>query len=136
MTIKFLSIVIFTFSLGLLLLGIVTWWIERPPRRRLGILMMISGVLIATVYAFLGSRLSIALLGRLIITIDLPRLMMTAMLYTVGVVVGLGLAGALFLWISQRMVQPTRLARQMALFLLLVLGTALLISYVAVQISR
>ncbi|MGC9398711.1 MAG: hypothetical protein ACP5HM_06205 [Anaerolineae bacterium] len=135
MAIEFLSIVIFTFALGLVMLGAVTWWMERAPRRNFGLAMIVSGLLIAVGYAFLGSRLSIALFGRLIVTIDLPQLMMTAMLYTTGVLTGLGIAGALFLWISRRFVQPTRLARQLALFLILVLLVALLVSYLAVQLS-
>lgn len=135
MAVEFLSIVIFTFALGLTLLGAVTWWMERAPRRNFGLVMIISGLMITVGYAFLGSRFSIALFDRLIITIDLPRLMMTAILYTTGVVVGLGIAGALFLWVSRRFVQPTQLERRLALFLILVLLVALIVSTLAVQFS-
>ncbi len=136
MAIKFLSIVIFTFALGLFLLGIVTWWIEQGRKRNLGLIMIFSGLLVAAGYAFLGSRFSIALLGRLIITVDLPALMATAILYTLGVLLGLALAGGLFLWISGRLIQPTRLERQMAVFVLMILLIALAISIIAVQISK
>ncbi len=135
MAVEFLSIVIFTFALGITLLGAVTWWMERAPRRNFGLFMIASGLVSAIGYAFLGSRFSIALFGRLIITIDLPRLMMTAIIYTTGVVVGLGVASALFLWISRRFVQPTRLERQLALFLILVLLIALIVSTLAMQLS-
>ncbi|MBN1260192.1 MAG: hypothetical protein JXB35_05885 [Anaerolineae bacterium] len=135
MAIAFLSIVIFTFALGLLLLGGVTWWIERERRRYLGLVMMISGVVIAIGYAFLGSRFSIAAFGRLIITVDLPRLMQTAIVYTLGVLGGLGLAGGLFLWVSGRLVHPTPFARQLAWFVLITLLVALVISVIAARIS-
>ena len=136
MAIEFLSIVIFTFALALLVLGAVTWWIERGRRRTLGALMVGSALLIAVVYAFLGSRFSIALFGHLIVTVDLPRLMATAITYTIGVLVGVGLAGGVFLWISGRLLKPTRLERQLATFIGIVLLVALVISMIAVRISR
>jgi len=136
MAIEFLSIVIFTFALALLGLGVFTWWIERDRRRNLGILMMISALLIAACYAFLGSRFSIALFGRLIITIDLPQLMATAIVYTIGVLMGFGLAGGAFLWVSGRLVRATGLVRKLAIFITVILAIALAISVIAVQISH
>ncbi|MFP4394063.1 MAG: hypothetical protein ACLFTI_02270 [Anaerolineales bacterium] len=136
MATEFLSIVIFSFALALGVLGAVTWWIERDRRRWLGGLMMGSALLIALGYAFLGSRFSIALFGRLIIAVDLPRLMTTAILYTIGVLLGVGLGGGVFLWISGRLIQPTRLERQLAAFIGVVLVVALIISLIAVQMSR
>jgi hypothetical protein len=136
MATEFLSIVIFSFALALGVLGAVTWWIERDRRRWLGGLMMVSALLIAFGYAFLGSRLSIALFGRLIIAVDLPRLMTTAIMYTIGVLLGVGLAGGVFLWISGRLIEPTRLERQLAAFIGVVLVVALIISLIAVQLSR
>ena len=136
MAIEFLSIVIFTFALALLGLGAFTWWIERDKRRNLGILMMVSALLIAACYAFLGSRFSIALFGRLIITIDLPQLMATAIVYTIGVLMGFGLAGGAFLWISGRLVKTTGLERKLAIFIAVILTIALVISVIAVQISH
>lgn len=136
MTIEFLSIVIFTFALALIGLGLVTWWIERAPRKILGLAMIGSGLLIAVAYAFLGSRFALTLFGRLIVTVDLPRLMVTAVVYTIGLLSGLGLAGGVFLWISGRLVKPTPLERQIALFLGIILLVTLLISLVAIRISR
>lgn len=136
MAIEFLSIVIFTFALALLGLGAFTWWIERGKRRNLGILMMVSALLISACYAFLGSRFSIAAFGRLIITIDLPQLMATAIIYTIGVLMGFGLAGGAFLWISGRLVKTTGLERKLSFFVTVILAIALLISVIAVQISH
>ncbi len=136
MAIEFLSIVVFTFALALLVLGAITWWIERGRRQTLGMLMMGSALVIAAAYAFLGSRFAISVFGRLIITVDLPRLMATAMTYTIGVLLGFGLAGGVFLWISGRMVEPTRLERRLATFIVIVLLVALAISSIAVHISH
>ncbi len=136
MAIEFLSILIFTFALALLGLGAITWFVDRGSRRTLGILMIVSALLIAGAYAFLGSRFSIAVFGRLIITIDLPRLMTTAVVYTIGVLMGLGLAGGTFLWISGRLVRPTGLERKLAIFIAITLVIALIISLIAVQISH
>jgi len=136
MAIEFLSIVVFTFALALLVLGAVTWWIERGRKQTLGMLMMVSALVIAGGYAFLGSRFAIAVFGQLIITVDLPRLMATAMVYTIGVLLGFGLAGGAFLWISGRLVEPTRLERQLVTFIVVVLLVALVISIIAVRISH
>ncbi|MBP8862851.1 MAG: hypothetical protein KBH71_01205 [Anaerolineae bacterium] len=136
MLIELLSIIIFTFALALFLLGGFTLWIEKARRRMLGVVMMLSALLVAGGYAFLGSRFSIALLGRLIILVDLPRLMATALVYTSGVLIGLALAGGLFLWISGRIVRPTRLERYLALFVGVTLLIGLLISLMAIAVSR
>ncbi len=136
MLIELLSIIVFTFAFGLVLLGAVTWWMEEDRRRYFGVAMVVVGLLIGAVYAFLGSRLAIAVFGRLIITVDLPRLMLTAIIHTVGVLSGLGLAALLFLWVSRNLVLPTRRERHMALFLALVLIIALAISALAVTFSR
>ncbi len=136
MALEFLSILIFTFALALLGLGLITWFMEREKRRTLGILMMGLALIIAGSYAFLGSRYAIALFGRLIITIDLPRLMATAVVYTIGMVAGFGLAGAVFLWVSGRLVKPTRLERKLAIFVGITLAIALAVSAIAVRISH
>jgi hypothetical protein len=136
MAIEFLSILIFSFALVTLGLGAVTWFIERGTRRTLGLLMMGSALIIAIGYAFLGSRFALAVFGRLIITIDLPRLMTTAIIYTIGVLMGFGLAGGVFLWISGRLVKPTGLERKLAIFVTLTLAIALAISLIAVHLSR
>jgi hypothetical protein len=136
MAIEFLSIVIFTFALALFILGAFTIWMERRRRRILGILMLVCALIIAGGYAFLGSRFSIAAFGRLIVTIDLPRLMTTAIVYTIGVLVGFGVGAGVFLWISGRLIKPTRMERQLAAFIALILIIALAISLLAVQISH
>ncbi len=136
MAIEFLSIVIFTFSLTLWVLGVVTWWIERGQKRQVGVLLLLSAVLIATAYTFLGSRFSIALFGRLIVAVNLPRLWATAIVYTIGVLGGIGLAGGIFLWISGRLIRPTQLERQMAIYVSVILLVALLISLIAARISH
>ena len=135
MLIELLSIIIFTFALALFLLGGFTLWIEKARRRTLGLVMMLSALIIAVGYAFLGSRFSIALLGRLIIAVDLPRLMATAVVYTVGVLAGLALAAGPFLWISGRIIRPTRLERYLAAFVAITLLIGLLISLLAIAIS-
>jgi hypothetical protein len=135
MLIKSLSIIVFTFTLSLVMLGAVTWWMERGRKRVLGVVMMVSGLSIATGYAFLGSRFAIALFGRLVITVDLPHLMAEAVIYTLSMLLGGVLAGGLFLWISGRLVQPTRLERHIGLFVLVVLVIALIISWIAILLS-
>lgn len=136
MAIEFLSIVIFTFALALLGLGVFTWWMERGRQRTVGVMMMALALLIAGAYAFLASRFAIAVFGRLIVTIDLPRLMVTAVLYTLGVIFGFGLAGGVFLWISGRLVKPTGFERKLSVFVAVTLFIALIISLVAIQISH
>ncbi|MBN2007595.1 MAG: hypothetical protein JXA21_29890 [Anaerolineae bacterium] len=138
MTVEFLSIVIFTFSLTLLVLGIATWWIERGRKRTIGILMVVSGLAIATIYAFLGSRFSIAVFGRLVIAVNLPQLWATAIVYTIGVLAGIGLAAGSFMWMSGQLVRlkPTKLELQIALYMGIVLLVALVISLIAVQMSH
>ena len=135
MAIEFLSIVIFTFALALFVLGAITWWMERSEKQAFGVLMMVIALLIAAAYAFLGSRFAITIFGRLIITVDLPRLMATAIRYTIGVLLGFGLAGSAFLWISGRMVEPTRFEQRLLMFIAIVLVVALIISAIAVRIS-
>jgi hypothetical protein len=134
--IEFLSILIFSFALSLFILGLFTWWMERDKERLLGPLMAGAAFIIAVGYAFLGSRFSIATFGRLIITIDLPRLMTTAIVYTIGVLFGVGLAGGLFLWITGRLIKATHLESKVGFFLAVVLLIALLVSLLAVRISR
>lgn len=136
MLIELLSIVIFTFALGLCGLGAITWWIERNHKRRLGSGMLASGLLIAAGYAFLGSRFSLLFFDKLIITVDLPRLMATAVVYTLGVLSGLGLAGGLFLWISGQLIKPTPTEKRLVGYLAAILVVALAISLLAVQLSR
>lgn len=100
--IEFISIVVLTFALALIVLGAVTMWLERGRGRLQGIALTAVGLLTGIGYAFLGSRFSLALFQRLIVRVDLPALMVTALTYTAGVVIGLGLAVGLFLWATGR----------------------------------
>ena len=136
MAIEFLSILIFSFALSLFVLGVITWWMERDKKRLLGPLMTGAALIIAVGYAFLGSRFSITAFGRLIITIDLPRLMTTAIMYTIGVLFGVGLAGGLFLWISGRLIKAKHFESKVAYFLVVVLAIALVVSLLAVRFSQ
>ena len=136
MAIEFLSILIFSFALSLFVLGVITWWMERDKKRLLGPLMTGAALIIAVGYAFLGSRFSITTFGRLIITIDLPRLMTTAIMYTIGVLFGVGLAGGLFLWISGRLNKAKHFESKVAYFLVVVLAIALVVSLLAMRFSQ
>ncbi len=136
MGVELLSIAVFTFAVGLLVLGAITWWLERGLRRNFGLAMMAAALLIATFYAFLGSRLSILFFGRLIVAVDLPHLMFTALTYTFGVLIGLGMAAAVFLWASRRFVKPTAAERQMATVIVVIILLGLLLSWLSVLMSR
>ncbi len=136
MAVELLSIVVFTFAVGLLVLGAITWWLERGLRRNFGLAMMAAALLIAALYAFLGSRFSILFFGRLIVAVDLPRLMFTALTYTFGVLLGLGMAATVFLWASRRFVKPTVAERQMAAVIVVIILLGLLLSWIAVLMSR
>lgn len=111
--IEFISIVVLTFALALIVLGIITMWLERGRARLQGIALMLVGLVVGAGYAFLGSRFSLALFDRLIVRVDLPALMGTAFTYTAGVLGGASLGVALFLWATGRFrhqVEQTALA--------------------------
>ena len=100
--IEFISIVVLTFALALVVLGAVTMWLERGRGRLQGIALTLVGLLVGAGYAFLGSRLALRYFGRLIVLVDLPALMATAFTYTTGVLAGAALAVGLFLWATGR----------------------------------
>ena len=100
--IEFISIVVLTFALALIVLGAVTMWLERGRGRLQGAALILIGLLVGAGYAFLGSRFSEALFDRLIVRVDLPDLMVTAFTYTAGVLAGIALAVGLFLWATDR----------------------------------
>lgn len=100
--VKFISIVALTFALAMVVLGIITMWLEKERRRFQGGIMVAVGLVVGIVYAFLGSRFSEDLLGQLIVKVDLPILMATAFTYTAGVLLGAGIAVGLFLWTTSR----------------------------------
>ncbi len=133
--IELLSILVLSFSLTLILLGLITIWLERGPARWQGVVMALLGLLIGAGYAFLGSRFSIALFGRLIVRVNLPALMLTAVTYTVGLLGGIALASGLFLWVTGRYRTWEIRRRVLALVLAAVLLTILL-TFAAVWLSR
>jgi hypothetical protein len=112
--VEFISIVVLTFALALIVLGAVTMWLERGRGRLQGIALTLVGLLVGAGYAFLGSRFSLTLLDRLVVRVDLPALMATAFTYTAGVLSGSGLAVGLFLWATGRF--RHRVERTMAAF--------------------
>jgi hypothetical protein len=100
--VEFISIIVLTFALALIVLGAITIWLERGTGRLKGIALVVVGLLVGAGYAFLGSRFSLALFDRLIVRVDLPALMSTAFTYTAGVLGGVALAAGLFLWATGR----------------------------------
>jgi len=100
--IEFISILVLTFALALVVLGVVTAWLERERERWEGLALVVVGLLTGSGYAFLGSRFSLRLFGRLIVRVNLPALMGTAFTYTAGVLGGVALAVGLFLWATDR----------------------------------
>jgi len=100
--IQFISIVVLTFALALIVLGAITMWLERGRGRLQGVALTLVGLIVGIGYAFLGSRFSLALFDHLIVQVDLPALMATAFTYTAGVLGGTALAVGLFLWATGR----------------------------------
>ncbi len=100
--IEFISIIVLTFALALIVLGAITIWLERGRGMLKGIALTMVGLLVGVAYAFLGSRFSLDLFDRLIVRVDLPGLMGRAFTYTTGVLSGTGLAVSLFLWATGR----------------------------------
>jgi hypothetical protein len=100
--VEFISIIVLTFALALIVLGAITIWLESGTGRLKGIALVLVGLLVGAGYAFLGSRFSLALFDRLIVRVDLPALMSTAFTYTAGVLGGVALAAGLFLWATGR----------------------------------
>ncbi len=133
--IELLSILVLTFSLTLILLGLVTVWLERKPGRWQGIAMSLLGLLVGAGYAFLGSRFSLALFGRLIVRVNLPALMATALTYTVGVLAGAALAFGLFLWATGRY-QTWQIRRRLLAMAFVTVLVVVLLTFAAVWLSR
>jgi len=131
--IEFISIVILTFALALIMLGAITLWLEQGRARRLGIALTFIGLLIGAGYTFLGSRFSLTLFNRLVVRVDLPALMATAFTYTAGVLVGASLAVGLFLWATGRF--RHQVERTVAAFVLVGVLVALIATLFAVLLS-
>lgn len=133
--IEFLSVLVLTFSATLIMLGIITFWLERDPLRWQGVIMILLGLLVGLGYAFLGSRFALAAFGRLIVRVNLPALMATAILYTIGVMAGVGVAFGLFLWVTGRY-QAWQIHRRVITLALLAVLLAILLTFVAVWLSH
>jgi hypothetical protein len=131
--IEFISIVVLTFALALIVLGAVTMWLERGRARFQGVALTAVGLLVGAGYAFLGSRFSLALFDRLIVRVDLPALMATAFTYTAGVLSGVALAVGLFLWATGRFRQ--RVERTVVAFVAVGVLVALVATFLAVALS-
>lgn len=133
--IELLSILVLTFSLTLIVLGLITLWLERKPGRWQGVVVILLGLLVGTGYAFLGSRFSLLLFDRLIVRVNLPALMLTALTYTAGVLGGVALAFGIFLWVTGKYHVWQIRRRVIALALAAVL-LALLLTFLAVWLSH
>ncbi len=131
--IAFISIVVLTFAFALMVLGGVTIWLEEGRRRLQGVALALTGLLTSVGYAFLGSRFALRLFGRLIVRVDLPALMVTALTYTVGVSVGAALGLGLFLWATGRF--QDRVERTVVAFVVVGLLVALVVTFLAVVLS-
>lgn len=131
--IQFISIVVLTFALALIVLGVITMWLEQGRGRLQGIALTLVGMIVGSGYAFLGSRFSLRLFKRLVIHVDLPALMATAFTYTAGVLGGTALAVGLFLWATGRFRQ--RVERTVVAFVVVGVMVALIATLVAVALS-
>jgi len=131
--IEFISIVVLTFACALIVLGAITAWLERGQRQLQGVALGVVGLLVGAGYAFLGSRFAEAVFGRLIVRVDLPRLMLTALIYTGGVLGGTTLAVGIFLWATGRFGRSV--TRAVAALVMLTVIVALLITFLAVVLS-
>lgn len=131
--IEFISIVMLTFALALIVLGAITMWLERGRARLQGIALTLVGLLVGAGYAFLGSRFSLKFFKRLIVQVDLPALMATAFTYTTGVLSGIALAVGLFLWATGRF--RHRVERTAAAFVVAGVLVALMATFLAVALG-
>ncbi|MGD1993058.1 MAG: hypothetical protein PVI59_07695 [Anaerolineae bacterium] len=133
--IELLSILVLTFSLTLIVLGLITLWLERKPGRWQGVVIILLGLLVGIGYAFLGSRFSLLLFGRLIVRVNLPALMLTAVTYTVGVLGGVALAFGIFLWVTGKY-HAWQIRRRAVVLALAAVLLAVLLTFLAVWLSR
>jgi hypothetical protein len=133
--IELLSIIILTFALTLILLGLITVWLERGAGRWQGVVVSLLGLLVGAAYMFLGSRFSLALFGRLIVRVNLPALMWTALTYTVGVLGGALAATGLFLWVTGRY-QTWQIRRRVIALILAAVALTVVVTFIAVWLSR
>jgi hypothetical protein len=132
--IQFISIVVLTFALALVMLGAITMWLEQGRGRLQGIALTLVGLLVGVGYAFLGSRFALALFDRLLVRVDLPALMATAFTYTAGVLIGASLAVGLFLWATGRF--RHRVERTVVAFIAFGVLVAVVATLLAVLLSK
>ena len=95
--------------------------------------MAVVGLLTGVGYAFLGSRFSLLVFGRLVVRVDLPALMSTALTYTAGVLVGSALALGLLLWATGRF--RGRVERTVVALIVVGVLVALVATFLAVVLS-
>jgi len=131
--IEFISIIVLTFALALVVMGVITMWLEQGRNRLTGIALIVVGVLAGAGYAFLGSRFALRFFDRLIVAVDLPGLMATAFTYTTGVLSGSALAVGLFLWATGRFRHQTE--RTSAAFIIVGILVALVATVFAIALS-
>jgi hypothetical protein len=131
--IEFISIIVLTFALALIMLGFVTTWLEEGRRKLLGLTLILVGLFAGTGYAFLGSRFSIQFFNRLLVQVYLPGLMAAAFTYTTGVLVGAGLAVSIFLWATGRFRNQTQ--QTAAAFVVVGIVVVLIATFIAVILS-
>lgn len=133
--IELLSILVLTFSLTLIVLGLITVWLERKPQRWQGIVVIMLGLLVGIGYAFLGSRFSYLVFDRLVVRVNLPALMLTALVYTAGVLGGAALAFGIFLWVTGKY-HVWQIRRRVIVLALAAVLLALLLTFLAVWLSH
>ncbi len=131
--IELISIVVLTFALALIVLGVITMWLERGKARLQGIALTLVGLLVGIGFAFLGSRFSLLLFDRLVVQVDLPALMATAFTYTAGVLIGAALAVGLFLWATGRF--RHRVERSVVALIVIGVLVALIATAIAIALS-
>ena len=131
--IEFISILVLTFAVALIGLGLITLWLEQGRKRVHGIALAFVGLLTGAGYAFLGSRFSLTLFDRLVVRVDLPALMVTALSYTAGVLSGVAVAVGLFLWATGHFRQ--RVERSVAALVVSGIAVALITTIAAIVLS-
>lgn len=132
--IEFITTIVLTFALGLIGLGLVTLWLERDKQRWQGIALVAVGLLVGVGYAFLGSRYSLQIFGHLVVPVDLPALVSTALSAIAGVAVGAGSAAGVFLWATGRFHQRT--GRAVAAVIVAAIVMAVIATAIAIALSK
>ncbi|TET49438.1 MAG: hypothetical protein E3J64_09665 [Anaerolineales bacterium] len=130
---EFITTIVLTFALAMVVLGAITFWLERNKRRLLGVALAVVGILVGATYSFLASRYSEEIFGRLIVAVDLPALMATALANIIGVIGGGGLAAGVVLWATGRFRQ--RMGRAVVAVIVVGVLVAIAATVLAVSLS-